>query len=184
MARRTYSRNWSEVQASSHRAHSAEGDPDQRPEPPGHRLTRTGHAMNRTRKAIFGAAAVGASIMGGALGASLVNGTASAQTDSSSTSSSAPADAPTTPPADGRGGPGGGGPHNANGITEQVLTGDDAAKATAAAQTAVPDGTIDRVETDAEGAAFEAHMTKSDGSHVTVKLNSDFTFASIEDGMK
>jgi hypothetical protein len=140
--------------------------------------------MNRTRKAIFGAAAVGASIMGGALGASLVNGTASAQTDSSSsTSSSAPADPAATPPADGHGGPGGG-PHTANGITEQVLTGDDAAKATAAAQAAVPGGTIDRVETDADGAAFEAHMTKSDGSHVTVKLNSDFSVASIEDGMK
>src|SRR5690242_12565020 len=131
--------------------------------------------MNRTRKAIFGAAAVGASIMGGALGASLVNGTASAQTDSSSsTSSSAPADAPTTPPADGHGGPGGGGPHTANGITEQVLTGDDAAKATAAAQAAVPGATIDRVETDADGATNEAHVTKPDGSKATVKMDADF----------
>jgi len=142
--------------------------------------------MNRTRRVVAGAAVVGASLMGGALGASLVNGTASAQTDSSSSSASstAPADAPATPPQDGQGGPHGGGPHTANGITEQELTGDDAAKATAAAQAAVPDGTIDRVETDAEGAAFEAHMTKADGSHVTVKLNSDFSVASVEDGMK
>jgi len=140
--------------------------------------------MNRTRKAIFGAAAVGASIMGGALGASLVNGTASAQTDSSSsTSSSAPTTPPTAPPADGHGGSGGG-PHTANGITEQVLTGDDAAKATAAAQAAVPGATIDRVETDADGATYEAHVTKSDGSKATVKFDADFNVTSVEDGMR
>jgi hypothetical protein len=51
-----------------------------------------------------------------------------------------------------------------------------------AAKAAVPDATIDRVETDAEGAAYEAHMTKSDGSHVTVKVNEDFSVAGIEDG--
>jgi hypothetical protein len=75
------------------------------------------------------------------------------------------------------------GGHAANGITEEVLTGDQATRATAAAQAAVPDGTIERVETDAEGAAFEAHVVKADGSHVTVKLNSDFSVASIETGM-
>jgi len=141
--------------------------------------------MNKTRKAIFGAAAVGASIMGGALGASLVNGTASAQTDSSSsTSSSAPADAPTTPPADGQGPHGGGGPHMANGITEEVLMGDAADKVTAAAQSAVPGATIDRVETDADGDTYEAHVTKSDGSKATVKLDADFNVTSVQDGMK
>ena len=54
---------------------------------------------------------------------------------------------------------------------------------TAAAQAAVPDGTVQRVENDAEGATYEAHMVKADGSHVTVKINADFTVASIEDGM-
>ena len=48
----------------------------------------------------------------------------------------------------------------------------------------MPDATIDRVETDAEGATYEAHMTKTDGSHVTVKLNADFSVAGIETGMK
>jgi hypothetical protein len=75
------------------------------------------------------------------------------------------------------------GGHTANGITEMVLTGDNATKATAAAQAAVPGATIIRVETDAEGATYEAHMKKSDGSLVTVKLDSSFNVTSTENGM-
>jgi hypothetical protein len=136
--------------------------------------------MNTVRKAAIGAALMGATLTGGALGASMFSGIANAQTSDSS-SSSAPADnaTPGTPaqPDPSKGG------HTANGITEEVLTGDTATKVTEAAQAAVPDGTIQRVETDAEGAAYEAHMVKADGSHVTVKLNADFSVANIEDGM-
>ena len=57
-------------------------------------------------------------------------------------------------------------------------------KVTAAAKEAVPDATVDRVETDAEGAAYEAHMTKADGTHVTVKFNADFSVSGIETGMR
>jgi hypothetical protein len=129
--------------------------------------------MRTPQKILLSGALVGATIAGGALGASLV-GTAGAQTSSSSGSAAAPAAAPD---------PSQGG-HTANGITETLLTGDTAAKVTAAAQGAVAGATIDRVETDAEGAAYEAHMTKSDGSKVTVKVNSDFSVASVEDGMR
>jgi len=66
---------------------------------------------------------------------------------------------------------------------EALLTGDTATKVTAAAQKAVPDGTIDRVETDAEGSPYEAHMTKSDGSQVTVKVDADFNVTGVETGM-
>ena len=66
--------------------------------------------------------------------------------------------------------------------TETVLTGDAATKATAAAKAAVPDGTIGRVETDAEGATYEAHMVKADGSHVTVKMDANFTVTGVETG--
>jgi hypothetical protein len=115
-----------------------------------------------------------------------LSGTANAQTDSTSSSTTAPADsssstaaaAPATPPDPSKGG------HTANGITEVLLTGDVATQASAAAQAAVPDATIDRVENDAEGATYEAHMTKADGSKVTVKLNADFSVAGIETGMK
>ena len=132
--------------------------------------------MNRTRKAAVGAAMLAATLTGGAFGASVLGGTANAQsTDSSSSSTSAPAAAPRDASQGG---------HTANGITEAVLTGDTASQVSAAAQAAVPGATIDRVETDAEGAAYEAHMTKADGSKVTVKFNADFSVSSIEDGMK
>ena len=75
------------------------------------------------------------------------------------------------------------GGHQANGKTETVLTGDDLAKATSAAEAAVPGATAQRAETDAEGAAYEVHMTKSDGSVVTVKLDSSFNVTGTVDGM-
>ena len=70
----------------------------------------------------------------------------------------------------------------ANAITEALLTGDTKTKAEAAATAAVPGGTIERSETDAEGDAYEAHMVKSDGSHVTVKLDDAFNVTNIEQG--
>jgi len=64
---------------------------------------------------------------------------------------------------------------------ETPLTGDALAKVTAIAKAKVPGGTIVRVETDADGnAAYEAHMTKSDGTPVTVYVNKDFEFVSVE----
>jgi hypothetical protein len=133
------------------------------------------------RKAMTGAALVGSTLVGGAIGATLI-GSASAQTTttqapatSDSNSSTAPAD--NAPPA---GAPRG--PHQANGITEQELTGDAKTKAEAAAKAAVPDATVRRSETDAEGAAYEVHMQKSDGSCVTVKLDKDFKVTGVETG--
>jgi uncharacterized membrane protein YkoI len=64
---------------------------------------------------------------------------------------------------------------------ETPLTGDALAKVTAIAKAKVPGGTIVRVETNADGnAAYEAHMTKSDGTPVTVYVNKDFEFVSVE----
>jgi uncharacterized membrane protein YkoI len=140
--------------------------------------------MNMTRKAVAGAALAAAALTGGALGASLVNGTASAQTADPSSSTTAPATGSSSAPAAPANPDPSKGGHTANGVTEELLTGDTATKVTTAAQAAVPGATIDRVETDAEGAAYEAHMTKADGSHVTVKVNADFSVASIEAGMR
>ncbi len=47
----------------------------------------------------------------------------------------------------------------------------------------MPGATVERVENDAEGATYEAHMVKADGSHVTVKINADFSVKTIENGM-
>jgi hypothetical protein len=134
--------------------------------------------MNPARKAIVTAAIVGASVAGGAIGASLL-GTASAQETTTTTAdpSAAPAQAPAFDPAKG-------GHVGPNGTKEELLTGDTAEKVKAAALAAVDGGTIERVETDAEGSPYEAHMTKADGSRVTVKVDSSFKVTSVEDGAR
>jgi len=68
------------------------------------------------------------------------------------------------------------------GVKEVLLTGDAATKAKAAALAAVPGGTVMRVENDAEGATNEAHMQKSDGTPITVKMDADFKVTGIESG--
>jgi ABC-type transport system substrate-binding protein len=128
--------------------------------------------MNPIRKVAFGAAVLGTTLTGGAIGATFLSGTATAQTSSSTASTATPASPAQQDPSMGG--------HTANGITEALLTGQTASQVTAAAQSAVVDGTIERVENDAEGAAYEAHMVKADGTHVTVKVNADFSVAGIE----
>ncbi len=66
---------------------------------------------------------------------------------------------------------------------EKALTGTDLATAKAAALKAVPGGTVFRVETDADGATYEAHMTKADGTHITVKFDKSFVVTAIQTGM-
>jgi hypothetical protein len=66
---------------------------------------------------------------------------------------------------------------------EKALAGANLAKAKAAALKTVPGGTVDRVETDADGATYEAHMTKADGTRVTVKFGKSLTVTSTEEGM-
>ena len=39
-----------------------------------------------------------------------------------------------------------------------------------------------RVETDGDGDAYEAHMTKADGSLVTVKFDKNYAVTEVEDG--
>jgi len=133
--------------------------------------------MFPVRKALIAAALAGSTLAGGALGASLV-GTAGAA-DTTTTQSGPSGQAP-APPAGFD--PTRGGHVGANGTKEQLLTGDAADQVKAAAQAAVPGGTIQRVETDAEGSPYEAHMTKADGSFVTVKVGSDYKVTGIEDG--
>jgi hypothetical protein len=64
---------------------------------------------------------------------------------------------------------------------ETALTGDALSKVQAIAEAKVPGGTVVRVETDADGvAAYEAHMTKADGSPVTVYVDGNFAFVSMQ----
>ena len=104
-------------------------------------------------------------------------GIASAASGSGTTSTpTATNSAPAAPP-----GANGGAPWGHQRSDETLLTGDALAKVTAIAKAKVAGGTIVRVETDADGvAAYEAHMTKADGSPVTVYVDNDFNFVSVQ----
>ena len=106
-------------------------------------------------------------VAGGILGLTHVAGAA---TDTTTSGTPAAATAPANPAT------------VVHGPDETLLTGTTASKVTAAAKAAVPGATIIRVETDSEGSPYEAHMKKSDGSYVTVKVDSNFKVTSIENG--
>jgi uncharacterized membrane protein YkoI len=128
--------------------------------------------MKTSTKSAMASLALAAAVGGGALAVSALPANAATTSPSPDSSQS------TTAPArdESKGG------HQANGITETLLTGDTATKVTDAALGANPGATIQRVETDAEGAAYEAHIVKSDGTRATVYLDSSFNVTSTETG--
>jgi hypothetical protein len=73
-------------------------------------------------------------------------------------------------------GPGGGG-HAPN-----LLTGEAAEKATAAASAAVEGGTVIRVQGEPDGSGYHAHVRKADGTEVVVRMGADFTVTGTEEG--
>jgi len=135
--------------------------------------------INRTTAGIMLAAVIG----GGAIGAAAIPAMADDGSGTSSSSTTAP-DGYSAGYSAGYGTPGGqGGLHQANGKTEEVLTGDTATKVEAAVKAAQPDATIERMETDADGATYEAHITKADGTRATVLLDANFTVTETQEGM-
>jgi hypothetical protein len=108
-------------------------------------------------------------VASGVIGGGILAGTtvASAQSSTSSTSTSTAMQ----PPSNVSHGPG-----------ETLLAGTAAAKVKAAALAAVPGDTIIRVETDSAGSPYEAHLKKSDGSVVTVKVDDSFKATTTESG--
>ncbi len=66
---------------------------------------------------------------------------------------------------------------------EKSVSAATAAKLKAAAVQAVPGGTVNRVETDSGDATYEAHMTKADGTQVTVKFKKNLAVTGVEAGM-
>ena len=64
---------------------------------------------------------------------------------------------------------------------EQLLTGDTAAKVTAAAEAKEPTATIERVETDSDG-VYEAHMVRTDGTRVVVQVDASFAVTGVQEG--
>jgi len=119
-------------------------------------------------------AALAAIVAGLAVGS---YGVASAATGSGSTGSSSA----TTPAATQPAAPSAQQPWGGQRSDETLLTGDTAAKVKAAALAKVAGGTVVRVETDADGnAAYEAHMTKADGTPVTVYVDERFEVVGVE----
>lgn len=66
---------------------------------------------------------------------------------------------------------------------EKSPTASQTATLRAAALKAVPGGTVYRVETDAGDGVYEAHMTKADGTEVTVKFDKNLALIRVENGM-
>ena len=119
------------------------------------------------------AVAVAVGVAAGSYGiASAANGSGSSSSSANSSAAQAIAAAPSAPNAQNPCGQRG---------DETLLTGDAASKVEALARAKVPNGTIVRAETDADGnAAYEAHMTKADGTPVTVYVNKQFEVVSVE----
>jgi hypothetical protein len=120
------------------------------------------------------AGALGLLLAGGVAGGALAATSSASAADTTTSTVAAPAATDPGHPAD-----------SATPVRpgEKALSGTDLATAKAAALKAVPGGTVYRVETDVDGATYEAHMTKADGTHVTVKLDKSFGVTSIQNGM-
>jgi hypothetical protein len=135
--------------------------------------------MGKIRTSLVTAAAVGAAAVGGG---AIANAASSSTT--STTTPSAPAGAPSGGPT---GAPSGApafnpaqGGHTVGGKTETLLSGQVAAKVRAAALAKVS-GTVERVETNVDDSApYEAHIVKSDGTHVVVEINQDYTVHAVQ----
>ena len=69
-----------------------------------------------------------------------------------------------------------------HGPGETLLTDGTAEKVRQAALDKFPGATVLRVETDAQGSPYEAHLRKSDGSFVTVYVDKQFNVTGTESG--
>jgi uncharacterized membrane protein YkoI len=123
---------------------------------------------NRTRRALAAGAVVLGLVAGSYGVAAAASGNGSSSTDGTTTQSAPNAPDPQNP-------------WGAQRSDETPLTGDTLAKVKAAALAEVPDATIVRVETDADGnAAYEAHVVKADGTPATVYVDKQFDVVSVE----
>jgi len=136
-------------------------DMEQRAKPP-----------RRSRRLAATGLVVSGLLAGGILaGSQVANAASTSPTSSAPTSPVSSAQSAGVDPATMRHGPG-----------ETLLTDGTASKVKAAALAAVPGGTVIRVETDSAGSPYEAHVQKSDGSIVTVKIDNSINVTSIESG--
>ena len=139
--------------------------------------TQGGWSRGRTVGAAAGlltAGLVAGGILAGTLGAS------AATTDTTTTPSAAASSGSGTRPAQPLANAKSSTPFRSD---EKSVSSDIAAQLTTKAEASVAGGTVYRVETDAGDAAYEVHMTKADGSLVTVKFDKNLAVTAVEDGM-
>jgi hypothetical protein len=115
-----------------------------------------------------------AGVISGGVLASALSASASTSAASGSTASSASSGDARAP------GPGGAQPVRSD---EKSVPSAAAAALRAAALKAVAGGTVYRIETDAGDGVYEVHMTKADGSLVTVKFDKNLKVTKVESGM-
>ncbi|WP_255769097.1 hypothetical protein [Pseudarthrobacter sulfonivorans] len=119
--------------------------------------------MNSIRKIAAGTTLIGALIGGGALTAMALPANAATTPSATSTATSS-------------------GPNHEN---ETDLTGDIAAKVKDAVLAANAGATVENMTTEDDGsAAYEAHITQTDGTHATVKLDANYAVTATETGGK
>ena len=124
----------------------------------------------KLRRVIVPGALAGGTMLGAAGIASAATGTSTTAASGSSSTATTPATG--TPPS---GAPQGNPATLTHGPGETLLTGTQLTEATAAATAAVPGATVIRAETNSSGGyPYEVHMAKSDGTDVTVELDSSF----------
>ena len=125
---------------------------------------------NRNRKRrVLAAGAVVLGLVAGSYGvAAAASGNGSSSSDGTTTEPAPAAPDPQNP-------------WGAQRSDETPLTGDTLAEVKAAAIGEVPNATIVRVETDADGhAAYEAHILKADGTPATVYVDRQFEVVGVE----
>ena len=131
----------------------------------------------KLRRVMVSSALLAGVTLGGAGVASAATSTTTTTPSSSASTSTSGAPAG-TPPA--------GAPDPASlthGPGETLLAGTELTEATAAAEAAEPGATVVRAETDSSGdATYEVHMKKTDGTYVTVELDSSFKVTGTETG--
>lgn len=127
-------------------------------------------------------AVTGALALGAAAGAAGIASAASGGSTQTPTRSAAPVFAANGAPGQPPGAAGQNPARLSHGPGETLLSGASASKVRAAALAAVPGATVIRLETDFSGAAYEAHLRKSDGSYVTVKLDKGFHVTGTDSG--
>jgi len=135
-------------------------------------------SSNGNRRSPLVVLATGAAILGLAAGSYSI---ASAASGGSSSGSASGTSGTATQTTANRPAPSAQHPWGGQRSDETALTGDTASKVKQVALAKAGSGTVERVETDAEGnAAYEAHIVKADGTPITVYVDKQFNVVSVE----